>query len=252
MAKGRRTPGGILPRPRAEARIPPRNTPLDHAQARAALVAAAQATQHAGLNRGTSGNLSVRVPGGLLVTPTGIPYERLRATEVVLLDADGTPAPGQLRPSSEWRFHRDVLAARPDVAAIVHTHSPHATALACLGEDLPAFHYMVAAAGGADVRCAAYATFGTQALSDAVLAALTDRRACLMANHGALAVGADLDGALALAHEVEALCQQYLLARAAGRPTLLDAAEMRNVAARFADYGRQYPIAAPSPPGEPA
>lgn len=121
----------------------------------------------------------------------------------------------------------------------MHTHSPHATALACLREDLPAFHYMVAAAGGDSVRCAPYATFGTQALSDAVLDALSDRRACLLANHGAIALGENLASALALAQEIEALCQQYLLARVAGRPVLLDAAEMQRVRRRFADYGRQ-------------
>lgn len=236
----------------ASARPAPEIPSLDHAQARAALVGAAQSTQRAGLNRGTSGNLSVRVPGGLLITPTGIAYDRLAPAQVVRLASDGTPAPGQLRPSSEWRFHRDILHARPDVHAIVHTHSAHATALACLREDLPAFHYMVAAGGGADVRCAAYATFGTQELSDTVLAALDGRRACLMANHGAIALGDDLDGALALALELETLCQQYLLARAAGRPRLLDAAEMNEVAQRFADYGRQHPETGSSSTGESA
>lgn len=212
---------------------------MDHASARRALAQAARDTQALGLNRGTSGNLSVRVRDGLLVTPTGIPYDQLSPAQLVLLDAAGQCAPGQLRPSSEWRFHHDILAARPDVHAIVHTHSAHATALACLREDLPAFHYMVAAAGGDSVRCAPYATFGTQALSDAALDALADRRACLLANHGAIALGENLAGALALAQEIEALCQQYLLARVAGRPVLLDAAEMQRVRRRFADYGRQ-------------
>lgn len=212
---------------------------MDFASARRALAQAAHATIQLGLNRGTSGNLSVRVPGGLMVTPTGVPYEQLRPEQVVHLDEAGRPAPGQLRPSSEWRFHCDILTARPDMHAVVHTHSPHATALACSREGLPPFHYMVAAAGGADVRCADYATFGTQALSDAVLAALEGRRACLMANHGAIALGASLDAALALAAEVEALAQQYLLARTSGTPVLLDAAQMADVVARFAEYGSQ-------------
>jgi L-fuculose-phosphate aldolase len=214
---------------------------LQHVQARRALAQAARATQALGLNRGTSGNLSVRVRGGLLVTPSAIPYDALTPAQVVVLDAAGRPAPAQLRPSSEWRFHRDILAARAEVNAVVHTHSPYATALACLREDLPAFHYTVAVAGGADVRCARYATFGTQALSDAVLAALADREACLLANHGLIALGADLPAAVALAHELEALCQQYLIARAAGRPLLLGAAEMDAVRAGFAQYRRPNP-----------
>lgn len=221
-----------------------RDSRLQHAHARRSLAQAARATQALGLNPGTAGNLSVRVRGGLLVTPSAVPYDALTPARMVYLDADGHPAPGQSRPSSEWRFHHDILAARPDVHAIVHTHSPHATALACLREDLPAFHYMVAAAGGDSVRCAPYATFGTQALSDAVLEALCDRRACLLANHGVIALGDNLAGALALALEVEALCQQYLLARTAGAPVLLDAAEMQRVQRRFVDYRRQDPPSA--------
>lgn len=214
---------------------------MNFADLRHALVDAAQATQRLGLNRGTSGNLSVRTPGGLLVTPTGIPYDELVPAALVWMDPDGLPAPGQLKPSSEWRFHRDILAARPEAGAIVHTHSTYATALACLREDLPAFHYMIALAGGNSVRCAPYALFGTAELSAAAVQALEGRQACLLANHGAIALGSTVPGALRLAEELEALAKQYLAARSCGTPALLSAQEMHQVQASFADYGRQTP-----------
>ncbi len=151
----------------------------------------------------------------------------------------GGTAHGGLEPSSEWRFHRDIYAVRPEFAAIVHTHSPHATALACHGRGIPAFHYMVAVAGGADIRCAPYATFGTQALSDYAVAALAGRRACLLAHHGVVACGQSLDQALALAIEVEHLARVYLAALALGEPPRLDAAEMERVLERFQHYGPQ-------------
>lgn len=192
-----------------------------------------------GLNRGTSGNLSVRLPGGFLITPTGIPYDALTAADVVRLDARGVAARGQLKPSSEWRFHCDIYADRPQVGAIVHTHSRYASVLACQRRELPAFHYMVAAAGGDSVRCADYATFGTAQLSANALVALEDRHACLLANHGLIATAANLAGALALAEEIEALAAQYSAALATGTPVLLDAAEMARVVARFTTYGKQ-------------
>jgi L-fuculose-phosphate aldolase len=190
-----------------------------------------------GLNRGATGNLSLRHDEGFWITPSGASAERLAPATLVSLDAAGEPlSPG--RPSSEWRFHRDIYAARPETAAIVHTHSPHATTLACLRRDLPAFHYMVALAGGCDVRCAPYALFGTDALSAAALAALEGRKACLLANHGLIALGADLEEAVAIAEEIEALCGQYLAACEAGGPVLLTDDEMRAVIARFGSYGR--------------
>jgi L-fuculose-phosphate aldolase len=204
---------------------------------RAALAAAARESARLGLNPGASGNLSARLPGGFLVTPSGLPNESLEPAQMVVMDMQGQPA-GTLKPSSEWRIHRDLYDARPEVQAVVHAHSPHAVSLACLRQGLPAFHYMVAAAGGKDIRCADYATFGTQALSDAVLAALQGRRACLMANHGLIAVGGSLDAALALAVEVEALCAQYWRAKLLGEPVLLDDAEMERVLERFRDYGQ--------------
>ena len=179
----------------------------------------------AGLNQGTSGNVSARSRSGFLITPSGRDMTGLGTADVVPVAMDGA-APEGLKPSSEWRFHRDIYAAFPEADTIVHAHSPFAVALACLRRNIPPFHYMVAMAGGADIRCAPYATFGTQALSDAVLEALKDRRACLMANHGLVAWGRDLEGALALALEVEALCGQYLRCLQVGEPVLLNDAQM--------------------------
>ncbi len=192
----------------------------------------------AGLNQGTSGNVSARSRSGFLITPSGRDMTGLGAADVVPVAMDGG-APEGMKPSSEWRFHRDIYAAFPEADAIVHAHSPFAVALACLRRDIPPFHYMVAMAGGADIRCAPYATFGTQALSDAVLEALKDRRACLMANHGLVAWGRDLEGALALALEVEALCGQYLRCLQVGEPVLLNDAQMAEVLVKFKDYGRR-------------
>jgi L-fuculose-phosphate aldolase len=203
------------------------------------LIEAAQAMNRSGINQGTSGNLSLRNGAGMLITPSGLDYDRLQADDIVYLplDGDGAPEAGSRRPSSEWRIHRDVYRARPEALAILHAHPVHSVALACLRRPLPAFHYMVAAAGGRDVRCAPYATFGTQQLSDHVVAALDGRRACLMANHGLLCLGPDLDHALALAIEIESLARAYLLSLAAGDPVLLGDAEMDRVLEKFRDYG---------------
>ncbi len=198
----------------------------------------ARALAGAGLGVGTSGNVSARVNGGFLITPSGVAYDDLMPDHLVTVAMDGAFA-GQWIPSSEWRFHRDIYAQRPDAGAVVHCHSAHATALACLRQGIPAFHYMVAIAGGGDIRCADYATFGTQALSDAVLAGLSGRMACLMANHGQVALGASVAQAFALALEVEALCHQYLLARLGGEPVLLPADELSVVLEKFKSYGKQ-------------
>jgi L-fuculose-phosphate aldolase len=192
-----------------------------------------------GLYAGTSGNVSARAAGGLLITPTGVPCEDVDDSAIVAMTADGRSR-GRLAPSSEWRIHRDIYQQRPDVGAVVHTHSTAATALSCLRRAIPAFHYMVAKAGGDDIRCARYATYGTAALSRDALAALAGgRRACLLANHGLLALGADLASARALAEEVEALCAQYITAHAVGRPIVLPAREMKRVRAKFATYGQR-------------
>lgn len=205
---------------------------------RVSLAALARESVHCGLNQGTSGNVSVRSREGFQITPSGQNMAALTADDMVEMSLAGE-ALGEGRPSSEWRFHRDIYATFPAAEAIVHAHSPFAVALACLRRDIPAFHYMVAMAGGVDIRCAPYATFGTQALSDAVLTALQNRRACLMANHGLLAWGRSLPAALALANEVEALCGQYLRACQVGEPVLLSEVDMQEVLEKFKNYGSQ-------------
>ena len=207
-------------------------------EARAALVGACRELGRLGLSQGTSGNVSLRHATGFLVSPTGLAYEALEPEDIPLVSFEGRWY-GRCRPSSEWRFHRDILAARPDVDAIVHAHPRFATALACTGRGIPAFHYMVAVAGGSDIRCAPYQLFGSQALSDAALAALTDRKACLLAHHGIIALGADLPAALKLAEEVESLAAQYCTALALGEVPVLGEAEMRQVVEKFRTYGRQ-------------
>ncbi len=204
---------------------------------RAALIEGCRELPRRGLVCGTSGNVSVRRDARrFFVSPSGMPYEAIQPEDVPLVELDGRWF-GRRRPSTEWRFHRDILARRPEVGAIVHTHSPRATALACAGRSIPAFHYMVAVAGGTDIRCAPYHTFGTQALSDAALAALEGRKACLLANHGVIALGGDLGSALALASEVENLATQYCEALAIGDVRLLDEPEMARVIEKFRTYG---------------
>ena len=189
-----------------------------------------------GLNKGTSGNASVRTDKGFLVTPSGMAIEQLSAANMVEVNMAGQ-AISAGKPSSEWRFHRDIYQARPEVHAIVHTHSMFATSLSCLRQDIPPFHYMIAVAGGKDIRCAEYALFGTQALSDAAIAALQDRKACLLANHGMIAIGKTLDQALSVAMEVETLCEQYWRALQIGQPKILSDQEMAEVFEQFKDYG---------------
>ena len=190
-----------------------------------------------GLNRGTSGNLSVRLTESQwLVTPSGVNAAKLSTQSMVLMSFEGV-AIGPGRPSSEWRFHQDILATRPEVNAVIHTHSTFATAMSCVQKDVPAFHYMIAAAGGDSIRCAPYALFGTQELSEYAVSALTDRQACLLSNHGMIAVGKNLDAALALAVEVESLCEQYSTAMRLGEPQLLTSAQMHAVLEQFKTYG---------------
>ncbi len=201
------------------------------------IVAACKRLENSGLNRGTSGNVSCRENDHFLITPTGIPVEEITPSKIVAVDYEGKVL-GIGKPSSEWRFHCDILKARPEINAVVHTHAPHATAIACLREDVPPFHYMIAVAGGDTIRCAPYALFGTDALSQHAVDALAGRKACLLANHGMITLGRDLDEAMAVAVEVESLCQQYLLARQVGKPTLLSDEEMRQVIDRFKTYGK--------------
>lgn len=201
------------------------------------LLATALASQQEGLNRGTSGNLSVRCGEGFLITPSGMPISQMKAEDLVFMKMDGT-ANGYRKPSSEWRFHRDIFAGHPEMNAVLHAHSTFATTLACLGLDIPPFHYMIAAAGGKTIRCAPYAIFGSQTLSDHAMQALKGRKACLLANHGMIAAGESLADALALAIEVETLCEQYSRALQIGTPNLLNDAEMDEVIEKFKDYGR--------------
>ncbi|HRE12916.1 MAG TPA: class II aldolase/adducin family protein [Usitatibacteraceae bacterium] len=207
------------------------------------IVETAQRMNTLGINHGSSGNVSARVEGGFLVTPSAVPYDRLTPGDIVRVSLDGHPT-GHRAPSSEWRFHRDIYAKRPEAGAVVHTHSTAATALACLHRPIPPFHYEVAFAGGEDIRCARYETFGTQALSDAALEALEGRKACLLANHGAIAFGPGLDEALALADKVEALARQYLAALAVGEPVLLQGEKLAEAIAKISGYGLN---ATPSP-----
>jgi L-fuculose-phosphate aldolase len=212
---------------------------VSEADLRAEIVRVAQAMDRAGFCPSKSGNVSARVEGGFLVTPSGLPYARTTPDDLVLMSDSGEVRAGAKKPSSEWPFHAAIYAARPEVKAVVHNHSPRATALACARRGIPAFHYMIALAGGADVRCAEYATFGTDALARNAVAALDGRKAVLLANHGVIAVGASLEGAYTIAAEVENLAGQYLDLLASGlEPAILDEAEMARVSEKFAGYGK--------------
>ncbi|MEM8551964.1 MAG: class II aldolase/adducin family protein [Pseudomonadota bacterium] len=211
---------------------------LTHVALRKEIIAACLDMNATGLNQGTSGNVSARVRGGMLITPSGVPYDTLSPEDIVAVKPDGDFA-GALRPSSEWRMHADIYRARSDAGAVVHVHSIAATALACLRRPIPAFHYMVAVAGGDDIRCADYALFGTQALSDAMASALEGRTACLLANHGQIAFGPTVAKALSLAREVETLAAMLLAAERSGKPKILSQAEMHEVLSAFKDYGAQ-------------
>jgi len=201
------------------------------------LLHTARQMAQAGLNKGSSGNASIRLDDGFLITPSGVPAEQLSTDSMVYMDWQGTAEAGK-KPSSEWRFHRDILQARPEVNAVLHCHSMFATTIACLARPVPPFHYMIATAGGDDIRCAPYALFGTQALSDGAMAALQDRKACLLAHHGMIALGQGLPQALAIAVEVEGLCEQYWRLLQLGEPTLLTPEQMREVHAQFKGYGQ--------------
>jgi L-fuculose-phosphate aldolase len=198
------------------------------------IVAVAQAIDKAGFCPSKSGNVSARFEGGLLITPSGLPYARTKPEDLIHLSLDGAVRSGERKPSSEWPFHIEIYNARPDAQAIVHTHSPRATALSCARRGIPAFHYMIALCGGADVRCADYATFGSPELAANAVRALEGRKAVLLANHGVI-----LAGAHTIVAEVENLAGQYLDLLASGlQPVILDEAEMARVSAKFAGYGK--------------
>ena len=203
---------------------------------RAKIIKTALSLNETGLSAGASGNVSARVEGGFLITPSGVKYHKLRPEDIVFMDMDGH-ATGDFLPSSEWRFHLDIYKQRRSAKAIVHAHPPYATALACLNKGIPSFHYMVAVAGGKDIRCCGYKPFGTPELSEAVLEALLGRKACLMSHHGLIAFGDNLEKAMSLAVEVEVLAQQYQLVLQMGEPELLSEQDMEDVLHRFWTYG---------------
>jgi L-fuculose-phosphate aldolase len=209
-------------------------------EARRAVIRTALAMSRSGLSPGRSGNVSCRWGEGMLITPTGMAYEEIRPRDIVFVDAKGrTPEKKSRKPSSEWRFHLAAYKARPDMGAIVHTHSLNATVLACARKPIPAFHYMVAVAGGSDIPLVPYDTFGTEELARHVANGLKKRNACLMANHGQIALGVTLAGALELAHEVEVLAAQYCQVLQVGKPHLLSKEEMARVVERFKSYGQR-------------
>jgi len=212
------------------------------------LIEAAQELDRLGYMPSKSGNLSFRTAKGFTITPTGVAYDALTEGDLVKLDHAGQVIGGRRKPSSEWRLHQAIYAARPDAMVVVHTHSPRATALACARRDIPPFHYMIALAGGDDIRCARYATFGTQELAEAAVEALAGRRACLLANHGVVAIGPNIRAAATLAREVENLGGQYLDMLAARiDPVPLSPEEMEAVRAQFEGYGQRLRLSMEAP-----
>jgi L-fuculose-phosphate aldolase len=205
------------------------------------LIATARRMSELGLTPGMSGNVSVRTATGMLVTPSGMPYSELVPDDAVEMKLDGSMRAGQRTPTSEWQLHRDILGARPDVGAIVHTHSLFCTTIACLRRDIPAIHYMVVLAGSDAIPCAEYATFGSAELAVNAVAALRGGNACLLANHGMVALGETLGHALRLAAEVETLASQYWHAAQLGTPHVLDRDELIKVRARITGYGQSRP-----------
>jgi L-fuculose-phosphate aldolase len=210
---------------------------MKYAEQRRDIVKACQDMNRRGINQGTSGNISVRVKEGFLLTPSGMAYDEMKAADIVLMKPDSSHT-GSRKPSSEWRFHHALMTRRPEIGAVVHTHSMFATTLSCLGMEIPAVHYMVAAAGGYNIRCAPYATYGTQETANNAVKALQDRNACLLANHGMIVVGPNLKKAMWLAVEVETLAAQYWRALQVGKPNILSKAEIGRVVDKFKSYGQ--------------
>jgi L-fuculose-phosphate aldolase len=227
----------------------------DELELRKAIIAKCRWMNAAGLNQGTSGNISARYRDRMLITPSATPYDAMEPEMIASMPLEGEYGAwsGPLKPSVEWRFHLDIMRGRPDVGAVVHTHAIWSTILAIAGKSIPAVHYMIAAFGGPDIRCAPYATYGTRELSDNALAALKGRNGCLLANHGMIAVGPGLDRAMWLAHELEALAKQYYHTLLIGGPVVLPDAEIANVAENFKSYGvqdKKPPATDTEPPAE--
>jgi len=203
------------------------------------IIAVARQFNSTGLSFGRSGNVSARSARGFLITATGIAYADMKATDIVELDHQGQNIVSKRKPSSEWRMHSAIYQKRRDINAIVHVHSPYATGVACTRRSIPAFHYMVTVLGGNSIPCAKYATFGTEKLARNAVAALGNLHACLLANHGLIAVAADLATAFRYAGEVENLARQYCISLMAGGPVLLDDQEMQVNVEKFKTYGKQ-------------
>ncbi len=210
---------------------------MKYAEQRREIVKACQDMNRRGINQGTSGNISVRVKEGFLLTPSGMAYDEMKPADLVIMKKDASHI-GSRKPSSEWRFHHALMAKRPEIGAVVHTHSMFATTLSCLGMEIPAVHYMIAAAGGNTIRCAPYVTYGTQQTADAAIKAMEGRNACLLANHGMIVVGPNLKKAMWLAVEVETLAAQYWRALQIGKPNILSKAEIGRVIDKFKSYGQ--------------
>ena len=210
---------------------------------RQAVIDTGIAMNSCGINQGTSGNVSIRVSNGFLITASGVPYDSMKPDHVVLVTTDGGYYGNHL-PSSEWRMHLDIYNDKPQAQNVIHVHSPYATAVSCLRREIPAFHYMVAVTGGNSLRCADYATFGTERLSQNMLIALNDRNACLLANHGMICFGDEFKKTLRLAIEIETLCRQYAIAMQTGTPEILDNVEMNLVLEKFKTYGQNVDVTA--------
>jgi L-fuculose-phosphate aldolase len=213
----------------------------DEKQARAAIAQGCRDMNARGFNQGAAGNISLRFGEFMLITPSGVDYDRLEPEMIVRMELAAEDAARDektgLKASSEWRFHRDIFRARPDVAAVVHSHAPYATVMSMLRRPIPASHYMIAAFGGARIECTDYAPFGTQALSDLAVEGLGPRLGVLLGSHGMIAVGPDLTRALWLAGELETLAKLHYLAGLAGPPVILDDEEIQGLQAKFAAYG---------------
>lgn len=211
---------------------------MNEQQSREQLLAASRRMVELGLNRGTAGNASVRLGDGMLITPSALPVAEMKTDSMVRMDLEGKVLQGG-KPSSEWRFHRDIFVARHEIGAVLHMHSTFATTIACLGKDVPAVHYHIAIAGGDSIRCTPYTIFGEQNLSDLALEALRGRKACLLGNHGMIALGKDLADALSVAQEVEYLCEIYWRTLQAGTPQILTAQQMHAVKEKFVEYKKR-------------
>lgn len=218
---------------------------MKHEQIRRAMIATCIKMNESGINQGTSGNISVRIDEGFLITPSGVPYDEMKPQDIVLMHIDASHE-GPRKPSTEWRFHRDIMEKKPEVGAVIHLHSMFCTSLSILRREIPAIHYMIAVSGGPTIPCVPYVTWGTQQLADYILGALENRHACLLANHGMVCIGPNLKKAAWLAVEIETLAAQYWRALQVGIPYILPDEEVAHVIEKFKSYGQVSEIKNPS------